>query len=75
MVEGNLSELGRQIRFCSEPATWWNVQSRLNNGCKMLHFTGHGCSDYLSFEDEEARRCGIEKRLKVKIIATSVKSR
>ena len=75
MIEKNLSDLRRQIRFCSEPATVSNVRMRLNNGCKMLHFTGHACPEYLLFEDGEAQRSGIAKNLNVRIITTSIKSR
>ena len=57
IIKVNLSQSGRQIQFCSEPATVWNVRKRLNMGCKMLHFTGHGCADYLTFEDDGSR-CG-----------------
>ncbi|CAN0301567.1 unnamed protein product [Ascophyllum nodosum] len=63
MIEESLSDLRRGIRFCSEPATVWNVQKSLNNDCKMLHFIGHACPEYLSFEDGEARRCGIAEYL------------
>ena len=75
MIEKNLSDLRRQIRFCSEPAIVSNVRMRLNNGCKMLHFTGHACPEYLLFEDGEAQRCGIAKNLNVRIITTSIKFR
>ena len=75
MIEESLSDLGQQIRFCSEPATVSNVRKRLDKGCKILYYTGHGCSENLSFEDGEARRCGIVENLNVRIIAASFKSR
>ena len=42
------------------------MRRRLSAGCQILHFTGHGCDQFLAFEAEEARRCGIMEQLDVK---------
>lgn len=68
MIKKNLSMSGRQIRFVSSVATFWEVQSRLTKGCQMLHFTGHGWDEYLGFEANEARHCGILEPLNVRIM-------
>ncbi|CAM9993763.1 unnamed protein product [Ascophyllum nodosum] len=66
IIKDCLVETGRQTRLRLEHATGWNVLRRLSAGCQILHFTGHGCDQFLAFEAEEARRCGIMEQLDVK---------
>lgn len=67
MIRKNLSESGREIRFVSSPAIYREIEDRLNKGCQMLHFTGHGCKEGLGFEADEAKRCGVLEPLTVSI--------
>lgn len=64
MIRKNLSDSGRRIRFVSSPATSWEMGNRLNKGCQMLHFTGHGCKEMLGFEADD---CGVSEPFTVSI--------
>ncbi|CAM9759163.1 unnamed protein product [Ectocarpus sp. 6 AP-2014] len=65
MIRMKLSESGRQIRFRSEVAKPSNFRELLNSGCRMLHYTGHGSNEFLAFESNDDRMCGIMEPLHV----------
>ena len=63
MIQDKIWESGRKIKFWSAPATVENLKYRLDYGCKILHFTGHGHADYLAFEKTGC--CGATEPLTV----------
>ncbi|CAM9674291.1 unnamed protein product [Ectocarpus sp. 4 AP-2014] len=65
MIRMKLGESGRQIRFRSEVAKPSNFRELLNSGCRMLHYTGHGHNEFLAFESNDDRMCGIMEPLHV----------
>lgn len=68
MIRMKLRESGRQIRFRSEVAKPSNFRELLNSGCRMLHYTGHGSNDFLAFESNDDRYCGIMEPLPVRAL-------
>lgn len=71
MIRTKLRESGRQIRFRSEVAKPSNLRELLNSGCRMLHYTGHGNNEFLAFESNDDRMCGIMEPLNVRVVVLS----
>ena len=65
MIREKLGRSERQIRFRAAVATPTNLRELLNDGCRMLHYTGHGNNEMLAFESDLERQCGIMKPLEV----------
>lgn len=65
MIRDKLRRSERQIRFRAEVATPSNLRELLNDGCRMLHYTGHGSKDFLAFESDQDRCCGVMEPLQV----------
>lgn len=63
MIKRMLAKSGRKIRFWSQPATADILRERLNSGCQILHFTGHG--DEHSLKVESKKHCGMAESLQV----------
>lgn len=68
MIRKKLRECGRQIRFRAEVAKPANLRELLNSGCRMLHYTGHGNNEFLAFESNQDRLCGVMEPLRVRIV-------
>lgn len=66
MIRKKLRESGRQIRFRAEVAKPANLRELLNSGCRMLHYTGHGNNEFLAFESNQDRLCGVMEPLHVR---------
>ncbi|CAN0034094.1 unnamed protein product [Ascophyllum nodosum] len=73
MIQDKIWESGRKIKFWSAPATVENLKYRLDYGCKILHFTGHGHADYLAFEKTGC--CGATEPLTAKALHDQFKDR
>ncbi len=67
MIRKKLRECRRQIRFRAEVAKPANLRQLLNYGCRMLHYTGHGSSEFLAFESNHDKSCGIMEPLHVRL--------
>lgn len=65
MIRKKLRESQRQIYFRASVATVSNLRELLTAGCRMLHYTGHGSPQFLAFESDQDRSCGVMKELKV----------
>lgn len=68
MIRDKLRSSERQIRFRAVVATPTNLRELLNDGCRMLHYTGHGSKELLAFESGHFRHCGLMEPLEVKYI-------
>lgn len=69
MIRKKLQESGRQIRFRAEVAKATNLRELLNSGCRMLHYTGHGNNEFLAFESNQDRLCGVMEPLHVRCLS------
>lgn len=65
MIREKLGRAEREIRFRAAVATPSNLREILNAGCRMLHYTGHGSEDFLAFESDQDRSCGVMEPLQV----------
>eukprot|EP00752_Nemacystus_decipiens_P002493 g2344.t1 len=65
MIRKKLQESGRQIRFRAVVAKATQLRELLNSGCRMLHYTGHGNTEFLAFESNQERLCGVMEPLHV----------
>ena len=67
MIREKLRKSKLQVRFHAVVATASRFRELLNYGCRMIHYTGHGCEEFLAFESDHDRHCGIMEPLKVMI--------
>lgn len=67
MIRKKLGESGRQIRFRAEVAKPANLRGLLNSGCRVFHYVGPGCGDFLALESNQARLCGVMEPLHVRL--------
>ena len=68
MIREKLRKSKLQVRFHAVVATASNFRELLNYGCRMIHYTGHGCEEFLAFESDQGRHCGIMEPLKVSLL-------
>lgn len=67
MIREKLTKSGLEIRFHAVVATASRFRELLNYGCQMIHYTGHGCEEFLAFESDIERHCGLMEPLKVSL--------
>ncbi|CAM9339383.1 unnamed protein product, partial [Discosporangium mesarthrocarpum] len=65
MIREQLRKSDREIRLKVAVATPSNLRELLNAGCGMLHYSGHGHQDFLAFESDQDKSCGVMEPLKV----------
>lgn len=66
MIRKIFRDTDREVWFRAAVATPSNLRELLNDGCRMLHYTGHSSEDFLAFESDEHRKCGVMEPLQVR---------
>lgn len=64
MIKEKLDKSGRKFRYRCDVATLKNLGERLDEGCAMLHYAGHGNNEYVCFESEDD--CGVMQPIAVR---------
>ncbi|CAN0280635.1 unnamed protein product, partial [Ascophyllum nodosum] len=73
IIKRHLDRSGRQFCFLTAVATLKNVGELVGDGCRMLHYAGHGGENFLSFESDQ--RCGVMEPVEVTSLTRLFKTR